>query len=149
MGVWDILRYRSVHEMKKLVCSTVMVLMMSGAVFGAKADLDLTKFSSVMVYSGLFNVMSNPAAYVGKSIKLRGQFDMYHDEETGKDYYGVAVMDAGACCATGIDFVLKGTYKFPEDYPKIGEMVTVQGKFEMYRDGEEVFCHVVEADIVK
>ena len=101
MGVWDILRYRSVHEMKKLVCSTVMVLMMSGAVFGAKADLDLTKFSSVMVYSGLFNVMSNPAAYVGKSIKLRGQFDMYHDEETGKDYYGVAVMDAGASCERG------------------------------------------------
>ena len=135
--------------MKKLVCSVVVVLVFAGAGFGAKADLDLTKFSSVMVYSGLFNVMANPSAYVGKSIKLRGQFDMYHDEETGKDYYGVAVSDAGACCATGIDFVLKGTYKFPEEYPKIGDMVTVQGKFEMYRDGEDVFCHLVEADIVK
>ncbi|MBQ7214434.1 MAG: metal ABC transporter permease [Synergistaceae bacterium] len=65
------------------------------------ADLDLTKFSSMMVYTGLFNVMANPSAYVGKTIKLRGQFDMYHDEETGKDYYGVAVMDAGASCERG------------------------------------------------
>ncbi|MBQ7214435.1 MAG: hypothetical protein IJS39_00440 [Synergistaceae bacterium] len=45
--------------------------------------------------------------------------------------------------------MLKDRYKFPEDYPKIGDIVTVQGKFEMYRDGEEVFCHLAEAEIVK
>ena len=57
-------------------------------------------------------------------------------------------MDSSACCSTGLDFVLKDEYKYPKDYPEVGETITVAGKFEMYRDGDEVFCHLVDADIL-
>ena len=134
--------------MKKLLCACVLVMLIAGSAFAAKADLDLTKFSSVMVYSGLFNVMANPYAYRGKTIKLKGYFDAYHDDLTGKDYFGVMVMDASACCATGLDFVLKGEHKYPEDYPETGAVITVMGKFDVYTEGEEIFCHLVDAEIM-
>ena len=56
------LRVRSCCDMKKLVCAFMFVLVFAGAGGAQKVDLDLSKFSSVMVYSGLFDVMANPNA---------------------------------------------------------------------------------------
>lgn len=140
--------------MKKFLCVIVLSSILISSVslsssYGAtKPDIDLTRFSSVMVYSGLFNVLCNPSAYNGKIIKLKGQFAFVHDEETGENYYGVEVMDASACCAIGLDFVLKGSYEYPQDYPKVGDVITVSGKFEQYKDGEEIFCRLIDADIL-
>ena len=140
--------------MKKFMCSILLILVFASCSFGVKkgnvqkVDFDLTKFSSVMVYSGLYNILSNPSEYVGQVIKIKGYFDLFHDNETGKDYFGVVIMDSSACCSTGLDFVLRDEYKYPKDYPEVGETITVAGKFEMYRDGDEVFCHLVDADIL-
>lgn len=135
--------------MKKILCVIVLLASLTASSsYAGTPDLDLTKFSSVMVYSGLFNVLSNPSAYSGKIIKLTGQFAFVHDEESGENYYGVEVVDASACCSIGIDFVLKNSYKYPQDYPEVGEVITVSGKFEQYRDGEDIFCRLVEADIL-
>ena len=133
--------------MKKFLCAAVVV--MSLCTFAhAEPDLDLTKFSSVMTYSSLMNILADPSAFIGKVIKLNGKFEAFHDDETGNDYFGVTVSDTSACCVTGLDFVLKDTRKYPEDYPKNGETITVSGRFEMYREGEEVFCRLVDAEII-
>ena len=44
--------------------------------------------------------------------------------------------------------MLKPSYKFPQDYPKIGDIITVAGKFEMYQEGEEIFCRLGDADLM-
>ncbi|MBQ9565256.1 MAG: hypothetical protein IJU98_06680 [Synergistaceae bacterium] len=112
-----------------------------------EVDLDLTQFNDMMAYSGLFNIFMEPEAYVSKVIKLKGRFDCVEDE-TGRRFYGVLLSDASACCSAGLDFVLKDSYAYPRDYPKIGETVTVAGRFEMYNEGEDVFAHLVDADIL-
>lgn len=143
--------------MKKFLSVILIIVMFSSCSYGAakkkgnksaKVDLDLTKFSSVMVYSALFNVLTNPSAYIGQTIKIKGQFDFFHDEDTDKNYFGVMVMDASACCSTGIDFVLKKNYNYPSDYPEVGEVITVAGKFEQYQEDGITYCHLVEADIL-
>ena len=52
-------------------------------------------------------------------------------------------------CATGLDFVLKNKYKYPDDYPELGALVTVTGKFERYVEGEDTCYHLTDADLIK
>ncbi|MCR4819050.1 MAG: hypothetical protein K5841_08860 [Fretibacterium sp.] len=138
--------------MKKFISTLLLTLFLAAfplaAAGTAGVDLDLTKFNGMMAYTGLFNVFTDPDAYTGKVIKLKGQFDCAEDEETGKRYYCVVLMDAAACCAIGLDFVLKDNYEYPKDYPQVGAIITVAGRFEMYREGEDVFAHLVDADIL-
>ncbi len=42
-------------------------------------DVDLTRLSSTMVYSEVYNMMYAPDDYIGKTIKMTGQFVYYED----------------------------------------------------------------------
>lgn len=95
-------------------------------------NLDLTKQSSTVVYSQVFNMMLEPESFVGKKIRLNGIATALHDEEENKDYFACIVMDATACCAQGIEFELPPDMQNPEFYPKDGEEIVVTGVFEMY-----------------
>ena len=99
-------------------------------------DVDLTTLSSTMVYSEVFNMMSNPENYLGKRVKMAGSFATYHDDNTGKDYYACIIKDATACCAQGIEFTLSGDHP----YPREGEEICVEGIFDTYTEGENVYC---------
>lgn len=116
-----------------------------------KVDIDLSKLNTMMTYSTLFNIMTNPDNYIGKVIKIKGLFDSAKDPDTNIDYFAVVIMDASACCSSGLDFEPKKEYNYhyPADYPEIGSSITVIGKFERYVDGEEVYYHLAEADILK
>ena len=70
-------------------------------------DLDLTKLSSTMVYSEVFNIMMDPDEFVGKTIRMAGLFSVYQDRQSGNDYFSCLIEDATACCAQGLEFVLK------------------------------------------
>lgn len=111
----------------------------SGAV-SAKIDVDLTKLSSTMVYSEVFNMMSKPDDYIGKTVKMDGQFTVYHDDSTGNNYYACIIKDAAACCSQGMEFVLTDDYVYPADYPKEGDDVAVIGVFDTYMEGDYKYC---------
>ena len=97
-------------------------------------DVDLTTLSSTMVYSEVLNIMTAPENYVGKTVKMKGYFGYYHDENTDKYYFACMIPDATACCAQGIEFILTDEYLFPDDYPEEGEVVTVAGEFMIYEE---------------
>ena len=67
--------------------------------------------------------------YQGKTVKLEGNFSVYHDEEGGRDIFAAIVPDATACCQQGIEFVLGDDYKYPDDYPEEGTSITIKGTF--------------------
>lgn len=142
--------------MKKFLCVLVLILSLISPSHAAnkssysKVDLDMTKFSSVILYSGLFDIMGNAPAYDGKVIKIKGMFDSFHDDKDNEDYFAVFIMDASACCTTGIDFVLRDAkkYKYPDDYPETGDVITVVGRFELYREGEDLLCRLADAEIL-
>lgn len=135
--------------MKKFFVSIIILLIFSSVSLSAqKIDLDLTKLNTMMQYSTLFNIMTKPDDYTGKIIKINGLFDSAKDPDTGIDYFAVVVMDASACCASGLDFELKNNYQYPKDYPEIGAKITVIGKFERYTEGEDVYYHLTEADLL-
>ena len=103
-------------------------------------DVDLTRLSSTMVYSEVYNMMNAPGDYIGKTIKMKGQFaigyvyntDGTPDESTAR--FACVIADATACCAQGLEFALAGEPVYPDDYPELGAEITVVGTFEWYEE---------------
>ena len=123
-----------------------------GAVFASPAaafanvDVDLTKMSATMVYSEVYNMMALPDNYLGKTVRMKGQFQVYEGE--GRNYYVVLIADATACCQQGMEFVLAGDCTYPDDYPAAGTEVTVTGVFDTYYEGEYMrFCQLIDAQM--
>ncbi len=110
-----------------------------------KIDVDLTQLSSTMVYSEVFAMMMAPEDYNGKTVRMRGLYNYYHDAMVDKDYSACVVQDATACCAQGIDFVLTDDYDYPDDYPEIDEEITVTGVFNIYKEGKYNFFRLKDA----
>lgn len=114
-------------------------------------DIDLTKLSSTMVYSEVYNMMNSPEDYIGKTVRMIGQFALYYayDEKGEKipdqHYYACVIADATACCQQGLEFILEGDAKYPDDYPKTKDVITVVGEFQTYMEGEYRYCHLINA----
>lgn len=96
-------------------------------------DVDLTQLSSTMVYSEVYAMAYEPEQYMGKTVKMKGQFSSF-EGTAGQIYYTCIVQDATACCAQGLEFELRDNYSYPDDYPELGDEITVVGTFDTYRE---------------
>ena len=118
----------------------------------APVDLDLTVLSSTMVYSEVYNMLYfYPEDYYGKTVKMAGQFNVYQwVDESGvvadmPVAYACIISDATACCAEGMEFVLKDDLAYPDDYPELGTEITVIGEFQSYEENGMTWYHLVNA----
>ena len=55
-------------------------------------DVDLTKLSGTMVYSEVYHLIYNPDDYIGKTVKMEGQFAYYENPDTKDQYFWPASM---------------------------------------------------------
>lgn len=92
-----------------------------------RVDIDLTALSSTMTYSEVFNILQNPAAYRGKTIKLRGTHIVCHDPAKDEYHHACIIRDATACCMQGMEFEAAD-----EIYPLPEEEITLIGRFDTY-----------------
>ncbi len=106
-------------------------------------DVDLTKLSSTMVYSEVYNMMQHPRDYEGKMIKMKGTFSPYETE--ARNYYSCMIADATACCQSGIEFLWAGEHQYPNDYPPKNAEIVVQGIFEIYFEGDQMYVQLKDA----
>lgn len=60
------------------------------------------------------------------------------------------MFNAGAnrCCSQGLEFVLTGKHTYPDDYPELGSEITVSGTFELYEEGDNRYCRLVDAEMI-
>ena len=124
--------------------------------YAGKVDVDLTVLSSTMVYSEVYNMLYNdPAHYLGKTVKARGEFSIYQLVTDGvlqpdPVSYACIISDAAACCAEGMEFVLEGDLTYPDDYPELGAEITnvVVGRVtEMVRHPNSDHMWVCQIDV--
>ena len=108
-------------------------------------DVDLTKMSSTMVYSEVYAMMTDSKQYLGKTVRMRGEFSGFYDKYSDQYYFACLIRDAMACCAQGLEFVLTDDYSYPEDYPARGTEITVTGTFNSYQEGNFTFYHLSNA----
>lgn len=108
-------------------------------------DIDLTELSSTMVYSEVYNMITEPDTYLGKVIRMEGPFAFFHDETSDKYYYACIISDATACCSQGIEFEPVNAKVFPDDFPEQDTVVTVTGTFDTYEENGYVYCTLRDA----
>lgn len=114
----------------------------------ATIDIDLTKMSSTMIYSKVYDMLDNPEAYVGKTVKMKGSFAAYEGGEYRDYYFSCVIADATACCQQGMEFRLKDESVYPDDYPAVGKDITVVGTFNTYMEGEQKYAELKDSTIV-
>ena len=106
-------------------------------------DADLAALSGTMVYAEVYHMLTEPEQYIGKTVRMSGQCNVYHDEVTDKTYYSCIIKDATACCAQGIEFELADGYDIPEE----GDEICVEGVFDIYLEGENSYCTLRNAKL--
>lgn len=125
--------------MKKLAIVLCSFLLLAGCsqqpATDTKVDIDLTALSSTMVYSEVYNMMSAPEDYRGKTVKVDGLMVSDYDPNIQQEYYAVLIEDATACCQQGIEFVCEHT----ESLPANGTKIEVTGEFGSYDAGGNTF----------
>ena len=117
------------------------------AIAASDIDIDLTRLSSTMVYSEVYNMMNSPESYVGKMIRMDGKLAVYKYPE--RNYYTCIIKDATACCQQGMEFLWAGNHKYPDDYPNEGDGIIVTGVFDIYYEGENKYVQLKDASLIK
>ncbi len=113
----------------------------------ASVDVDLTVLNSNMVYAEVYNMMTQPQEYLGKSIKMRGAYNVFQDESTGQIYYTCIIQDATACCAQGIEFIPEDMDAFKAAEYASGDEIMLEGEFNVYPDGQYMYAVLTGAEI--
>lgn len=103
-------------------------------------DVDLTVLSSTMVYSEVYNMLTAPENYNGKTVRMAGGYSAFLDENTGTVYRVCMIADATGCCAQGMEFILSDG-----NYPEMESDITVVGTFQTYMENGTQYCHLIDA----
>ena len=110
---------------------------------GAKSvDVDLTQLSSTMVFAEVYQIVNDPEAYRGKTVKMQGTYVTSTLEGTTRKYHAILISDATACCEQGLEFTFPDKNTSGKPLPKEGDVVTVLGSFSSYKEGENNFFYV-------
>jgi hypothetical protein len=109
----------------------------------SNVEIDITKMNSTMVYSQVYDMLVSPDDYIGKTVKMTGAFTLYEGDT--RNYYACLIQDATACCSQGLEFVLDGDFKYPQDYPAVGSDITVVGVFDSYYEGSNRYVQLIHA----
>jgi len=104
-------------------------------------DIDLTTMNATMVYSEVYQMLTEPDQFCGKIIRMRGTAGMVPGD--GRNYYTCVIKDATACCANGLEYVLQEGYKYPNE----GEIITIIGEYETYEEDDLTYCQLKDARI--
>ena len=139
------------------LCALALILCACSGKKGAQAqsestrvqavDLDLSTLSGTVVYSQVYDMIVEPEAYMGKRVKLKGNFSYFQDPDTQNEYFAAVIADATACCAQGIEFVWAGEHTYPRDYPPLDTMLTVTGTFGTYEEDGYTYLQLKDADV--
>ena len=117
----------------------------------APVDVDLTTLSSTMVFAEVSNLMYDPIPYLGKTVRMEGEFSVEHgytmdgEEDLSQNFFYCIIEDALACCAQGLEFDLAAPRPYPEGYPPEGSEVTVVGTVELYEEGGFRYLRLADA----
>lgn len=105
-------------------------------------DVDLVGVNSNMIYAQVYEMMTRPEDYLGKTVRIEGEFKVYANEELNKSNYVVLIADALACCQQGMEFIWKGEHKFPDDYPEPNSTVQVTGTYQSYEENGGTYYYL-------
>ncbi len=96
-----------------------------------KVDIDLSMLNYNIASAQIFNMLIETDSYLGKTVRIKGQFFSNYDEDNKVRHYSVLIWDATACCQTGLQFIPRGNPVYPDDFPEEMADMEVTGILRM------------------
>lgn len=120
-----------------------------------KVDFDFTRMNATMRTTYMYRLAAIPGEFEGKTLRVSGTFLTRVDEQDGKRYFGCLIGDPSgcSCCSPGgvLEFVPKGTYVWPTNFPPVQSRIAVTGRLKMFDVGQPgrqfAIPRLVEADM--
>ncbi len=109
-------------------------------------DLDLSFYSASVIFGKINEIAENYEDYIGQVIKIKGVYNKFYNPRDDYFYFVCIVQDQTACCSSGLEFILKDEYQYPDDYPIEEKEIIVTGILETYDEGSQKFLHLVNAE---
>lgn len=110
----------------------------------ADPDINISAGDTNLIYSKATEISSNYQSYLGKTIRIKGNYKV--EKSTSRNYYYCLVSDPTACCNAGFEFILKNDSAYPKND---GEQFIVQGKLHSYQEGTNTYLELIDASIIK
>ena len=129
---------------KTLICALLIAALLLSGCASQPVDVDLTKLSSTFVYAEVYNMVTTPEDYIGKTVKMDGTMNRY--TTSSRELYACLILDATACCAQGIAFEWEGEHA-PAEYPPQGSIITVVGTFDTFEEDGVTYCYLAHAEL--
>ncbi len=107
-------------------------------------ELDLSVMGPGMAYATLYNILFEPASYVGQRLRVSGPYEENVIGAPGVTYRFIVVADRQACCAQGLEFVLADD---EAAYPEPGTQVEICGVLEAYQEDDQTYVRVVADEL--
>lgn len=109
-------------------------------------DYDLTEMNADMIYATIYMVVSDPESYNGKKFRIYGNCYNFPTTDGKSMSHYCLIKDAMACCAQGLEFILKDT---PDKFPADDTPIVVEGELESYTlpDIPTPLCRLVNAKL--
>ena len=135
--------------MKKLILPLLLLVALLSGCSNADDEnyIDLTALSSTVVFAEVYNMMTTPDLYMGKTVKMSGLYYASYYDVTDQFYHYVIVADAVACCQQGIEFIWLGDHPYPESYPADESEVELEGIFSSYNELDATYYYIAVEDI--
>ena len=112
--------------------------------------LDLTMLPGKVKCSKLLEMISNPDEYVTRKIIINGSYSYVKDSNTGQEYHSCVVSDEEGLNIMAIEFDPENK----EDLPAAEEDITVEGYYDIYREGDTPYAtlryaHILNSNIAE
>jgi len=91
-------------------------------------DLDLSTLSTIMAEAEFYSIMANSEDYIGKIIRVRGEFISLYISVIDRYYHYIAITRGDSCCPPeGLEIRLTGDMVTNDDYPINNTVIEVTG----------------------
>lgn len=90
-----------------------------------KADIDITKLTNTLAFAQVSNMMYPYHSYLGKTIKIKGQYYGQSSPDNSNFYHFVLLIDDTNCCQGVLEFRLPDGVS----YPTIGSEIMIYGEY--------------------
>ena len=106
--------------------------------------VDLTAMNEQMRYAYLYDIINDPDRYIGKRIRLSGEYQNGYDDDMQDYYHLCLVYDPTACCALSVEFIKGGNVP---DYPEPGTGIVIEGVLDSYSVAGRIYRYIA-ADVL-
>ncbi len=113
-----------------------------------EVDYDLTEMSSEMVYALVYQMLTSPEDYMGKTIRMSGQYYAGYYNLTDQYYHYCIIADATSCCSQGMEFIWgQGEHSYPDEYPENYTEVVIVGTYGSYEELDVTYYCLLDSTL--